>query len=288
MSAIVSASTVPLIRGTNEPAPLHMPQLGLGTYKIGAEQVERVVRDALDVGYRHIDTAQMYGNEAGVGAALASSRVPRDHLWVTSKLDNPNHRREDALRSFEATMRDLRLDVLDLFLVHWPMADSPGIDLVDTWRTMIDILESGRVRAIGVSNFQAEHLRTIIEATGVTPAVNQIELHPYLCQEQLRALHDSLGIVTESWSPLGRGRLLEEPVVRDVAATLGVTPAQVVIRWHVQHGLVVIPKTTHCERMRVNADVFSFGLSREQMAAIDACDRGLRTGAHPDRVQERS
>ena len=143
--------------------------------------------------------------------------------------------------------------------------------------------------AIGVSNFQAEHLRTIIKATGVTPAVNpDSSSHPYLCQEQLRALHDSLGIVTESWSPLGRGRLLEEPVVRDVAATLGVTPAQVVIRWHVQHGLVVIPKTTHCERMRVNADVFSFGLSREQMAAIDACDRGLRTGSHPDRVQERS
>ena len=155
MNTAVPAPPTSLIRGTNEPAPLQMPQLGLGTYKIGVEQVERVVRDALDVGYRHIDTAQMYRNEAGVGAAIAGSGIPRDQLWVTSKLNNPNHRRDDALRSFDATMRDLRLDVLDLFLVHWPMADSPGIDLVDTWRTMIEILESGRVRAIGVSNFLA-------------------------------------------------------------------------------------------------------------------------------------
>ena len=286
MNTAVPAPPTSLIRGTNEPAPLQMPQLGLGTYKIGVEQVERVVRDALDVGYRHIDTAQMYRNEAGVGAAIAGSGIPRDQLWVTSKLNNPNHRRDDALRSFDATMRDLRLDVLDLFLVHWPMADSPGLDLVDTWRTMIEILESGRVRAIGVSNFQAGHLRTIIKATGVTPAVNQIELHPYLSQEPLRALHSSLGVVTESWSPLGRGRLLSDPVVADMAAALGVTPAQIVVRWHLQHGLVVIPKTTHRERMITNADVFSFALSDEQMAALDALDRGLRTGSHPDRVQE--
>ena len=286
MNTVVPASPAFLIRGTNEPAPLRMPRLGAGTYKIDAERVEHVVRDALGVGYRHIDTAQMYGNESGVGTAIADSGIPRDELWVTSKLDNPNHRRDDALRSFEATMRDLRLDVLDLFLVHWPMAHSPGIDLVDTWRTMIRILESGRVRAIGVSNFQAEHLRTIIEATGVTPAVNQIELHPYLLQKPLRALHDSLGIVTESWSPLGRGRLLQDPVVIDAAAALGVTPAQVVIRWHLQHDLVVIPKTTHLERMRTNADVSSFALTDEQMGALDALDRGLRTGSHPDRIQE--
>ena len=183
-------------------------------------------------------------------------------------------------------MRDRRLEVLDLFLVHGPMADSPGSDLVDNWRTMSDILESGRVRAIGVSNFQADHLRTIIEATGVTPAVNQIELHPYLSQEPLRALHSSLGVVTESWSPLGRGRLLDDPVVVRMAAALGVTPAQIVIRWHLQHDLVVIPKTTHRERMVTNADVFSFALSDGQMAALDALDRGLRTGSHPDRVQE--
>ncbi|MCZ0858244.1 aldo/keto reductase [Actinomyces israelii] len=286
MNTVVPTPPASLIRGTNESAPLQMPQLGLGTYKVGVEQVERVVRDALDVGYRHIDTAQMYRNEAGVGAAIACSGVPRDQLWVTSKLNNPNHRRDDALRSFEATMRDLRLDVLDLFLIHWPMADSPGLDLVDTWRTMIEILESGRVRAIGVSNFQADHLRTIIEATGVTPAVNQIELHPYLSQEPLRALHSSLGVVTESWSPLGRGRLLDDPVVVRMAAALGVTPTQIVIRWHLQHDLVVIPKTTHRERMVTNADVFSFALSDGQMAALDALDRGLRTGSHPDRVQE--
>lgn len=285
MSAIVPASTVPLIRGTNEPAPLHMPQLGLGTYKIGAEQVERVVRDALDVGYRHIDTAQMYGNEAGVGAALASSRVPRDHLWVTSKLDNPNHRREDALRSFEATMRDLRLDVLDLFLVHWPMADSPGIDLVDTWRTMIEILHSGRVRAIGVSNFQPEHLRRIVGATDVVPAVNQIELHPWLTQSELRAMHAQMGIVTQSWSPLGRGRLLAEPTVVEIAEAVGASPAQVIIRWHLQNSLVVIPKSTHRERLAANADVFGITLDDTQMAALNALDQGLRTGSHPDQIQ---
>lgn len=285
MNTAVPAPVTSLIRGTNESAPLTMPQVGLGTYKVDVDQAERVVADALAVGYRHIDTAQMYGNEAGVGAAIAASGIPRDRLWVTSKLDNPNHRRDDALRSFDATMRDLRLDVLDLFLVHWPLADSPGIDLVDTWRTMIEILESGRVRAIGVSNFQAEHLHAIIEATGVTPAVNQIELHPYLAQEPLRIVHRSLGIVTESWSPLGRGRLLKDPVVVDIAAALGLAPAQVVIRWHLQHGLVVIPKTTHVERMHVNADVFSFTLSDEQMAALDALDRNLRTGPHPDTVQ---
>lgn len=285
MSAIVPASTVPLIRGTNEPAPLHMPQLGLGTYKIGAGQVERVVRDALDVGYRHIDTAQMYGNEAGVGAALASSRVPRDHLWVTSKLDNPNHRREDALRSFEATMRDLRLDVLDLFLVHWPMADSPGIDLVDTWRTMIEILHSGRVRAIGVSNFQPEHLRRIVGATDVVPAVNQIELHPWLTQSELRAMHAQMGIVTQSWSPLGRGRLLAEPTVVEIAEAVGASPAQVIIRWHLQNSLVVIPKSTHRERLAANADVFGITLDDTQMAALNALDQGLRTGSHPDQIQ---
>lgn len=283
--AAVPHPLVTLTHGTTGSDPVRIPQLGLGTYKVAPDDAERVVREALVAGYRHVDTAQMYGNEAGVGAGVAASGVPRERLWITSKLDNPNHRRDDALRSFEATMKALRLDVLDLFLVHWPLADSPGIDLVDTWRTMIEILGTGRVRAIGVSNFKAEHLRTIVGATGVVPAVNQVELHPYLGQRELRAVHDELGIVTESWSPLGRGRLLTDPVVVDVAEELGVTPAQVVVRWHLRHGLVAVPKTTHPERMRTNADVFSFELSERQTAALDALDRGLRTGSHPDAIQ---
>ncbi|VEG28742.1 aldo/keto reductase [Actinomyces howellii] len=276
--------TLRLLHGTSQDV-VSIPQLGFGTYKIGPSEAERAVTRALEAGYRHIDTAQMYGNEAGVGRALAASSIPREQLWVTSKLDNPNHAREDALTSWEASMEALGLEVLDLFLVHWPLAHSPGIDLVDTWRTMIEILESGRVRAIGVSNFQAEHLRTIIEATGVSPAVNQIELHPYLTQRPLRERHAELGVITQSWSPLGRGRLLKDPVVASVAAGLGVTPAQVVIRWHLEHGLVVIPKTVDPHRMAVNADVWSFELDAAAMAALDALDRGLRTGSHPDRVQ---
>ncbi|PHP53442.1 aldo/keto reductase [Actinomyces ruminis] len=285
MSTAIPAKALTLHQGTSGTETVVIPQLGFGTYKITASDAERAVTAALEIGYRHIDTAQMYGNEAGVGRALAASGIPREQLWVTSKLNNPNHRRDDALRSFDTTMADLGLEVLDLFLVHWPLAASPGIDLVDTWRTMIEILNSGRVRAIGVSNYQPEHLRTIIDATGVTPAVNQIELHPYLNQRQLRAVDDELGILTESWSPLGRGRVLDDPELARVAAELDVTPAQVIIRWHLQHGLVVIPKTTHPERMRANADVFGFKLTDAQMAAVDALDRDLRTGSHPDQVQ---
>ncbi|WP_103063236.1 aldo/keto reductase [Actinomyces qiguomingii] len=285
MNRTIAAPCLSLRRGTAGNEVVTMPQLGFGTYKVSDAEAERAVTAALELGYRHIDTAQMYGNEAGVGRALAACGIARQQLWVTSKLNNPNHRRDDALRSFDATMRDLQLDVLDLFLVHWPLAASPGIDLVDTWRTMIEILDSGRVRAIGVSNYQSEHLHTIIDATGVTPAVNQIELHPYLIQHQLRAVDEKLGIVTESWSPLGRGRLLDDPEIGRIAAELEVTPAQVIVRWHLQHGLVVIPKSTHPERMRANADVFGFELTTAQMAALDALDRGMRTGSHPDLVQ---
>lgn len=280
----LSVPAIALTRGTNGEEVL-IPQLGFGTYKVSADEAERVVGDALEVGYRHIDTAQMYGNEAGVGRAIKASGLARQDLFVTSKLNNPNHRREDALRSFDATMEALDLELLDLFLVHWPLADSPGIDLVDTWRTMIEILHSGRVRAIGVSNYQPEHLHRIVEATGVFPAVNQVELHPWLTQSDLRSVHEQLGVTTESWSPLGRGRLLTDPVVIEIADAVGVSPAQVVIRWHLQNGLVVIPKSTHRERMTANADVVGFTLDDAHMAALDALDQGVRTGSHPDQVQ---
>jgi len=280
----LSVPAIALTRGTNGEEVL-IPQLGLGTYKVSDDEAERVVCDALEVGYRHIDTAQMYGNEAGVGRAIKASGLARQDLFITSKLNNPNHRREDALRSLDTTMEALDLEVLDLFLVHWPLADSPGIDLVDTWRTMIEILHSGRVRAIGVSNYQPEHLNRIVEATGVVPAVNQVELHPWLTQSELRSVHEQLGVVTESWSPLGRGRLLTDPKVIEIADAIGVSPAQVVIRWHLQNGLVVIPKSTHRERMIANADVIGFTLDDAHMAALDALDQGVRTGSHPDRIQ---
>jgi 2,5-didehydrogluconate reductase len=280
----LSVPAIALTRGTNGEEVL-IPQLGLGTYKVSDDEAERVVCDALEVGYRHIDTAQMYGNEAGVGRAIKASGLARQDLFITSKLNNPNHRREDALRSLDTTMEALDLEVLDLFLVHWPLADSPGIDLVDTWRTMIEILHSGRVRAIGVSNYQPEHLNRIVEATGVVPAVNQVELHPWLTQSELRSVHEQLGVVTESWSPLGRGRLLTDPKVIEIADAIGVSPAQVVIRWHLQNSLVVIPKSTHRERMTANADVVGFTLDDAHMAALDALDQGVRTGSHPDRIQ---
>ena len=280
----LSVPAIALTRGTNGEEVL-IPQLGLGTYKVSDDEAERVVCDALEVGYRHIDTAQMYGNEAGVGRAIKASGLARQDLFITSKLNNPNHRREDALRSLDTTMEALDLEVLDLFLVHWPLADSPGIDLVDTWRTMIEILHSGRVRAIGVSNYQPEHLNRIVEATGVVPAVNQVELHPWLTQSDLRSVHEQLGVVTESWSPLGRGRLLTDSKVIEIADAIGVSPAQVVIRWHLQNSLVVIPKSTHRERMTANADVVGFTLDDAHMAALDALDQGVRTGSHPDRIQ---
>ena len=286
MSSALPAPLVPLIHGVAPGAsPVLVPQLGVGTYKVGDAEAERVVSEALALGYRHIDTAQMYGNEAGVGRALAAGGLPREEFFVTSKLDNPSHRRPDALSSFERSLEALGLEVLDLFLVHWPLAASPGLSLVETWETMIEILAGGRVRAIGVSNYQAGHLRTVIGATGVTPSVNQIEIHPYLTQTALRSLHRELGVVTESWSPLGRGRVLADPGVGRVAAELGVTPAQVVIRWHLQHGLVVFPKSTDVERLRVNAEVFSFALTPGHMRVLDGLDRGLRTGSHPDRVR---
>lgn len=280
----LSTPSIPLAHGTGAHS-VRIPQLGVGTYKIDDADAERVVSQALALGYRHIDTAQMYGNETGVGRALAASGLERDEVFVTSKLNNPYHLREDALGAFERSLGDLGLEALDLFLVHWPLASSPGIDLVDTWRTMVEILNSGRVRAIGVSNFQPEHLERIARATGVVPAVNQVELHPWLAQRELRGLHSSMGVVTESWSPLARGRMLDDPALVGVARDLGVTPAQVIIRWHLQHGLVVIPKSARHERLAANADVLDFELGASQMRALDALDRGLRTGSHPDKVQ---
>ncbi len=278
----IPAQGIDLIHGVAS-GPVSIPQLGFGTYKITPHDTERAVRTAIECGYRHIDTAQMYGNETEVGRAVAHCGVPRDELFVTSKLNNVSHEPAAARKAFDQSLDALGLDVLDLFLVHWPMAVST--DLVATWRTMIEFLRSGRVRAIGVSNYQPEHLRTIIEATGVTPAVNQVEIHPYLTQEPLRSVHRQLGIVTEAWSPLGRGGVLHDPTIESIARALGRSAAQVVLRWHLQRGDVVFPKSVHPERIVENSRLFDFQLSDEHIARISALNRDKRFGSHPDEVQ---
>ena len=262
---------------------VEIPQFGFGTYKIPQQDAERTVAEALGLGYRHVDTAAMYGNEAGVGRALAASGLPREELFVTSKLDNPYHEPDAARAAFERTMDDLGLDVLDLYLIHWPLPRTT--DYVATWGALVGLLETGRVRAVGVSNFQPEHLRAIIDATGVVPAVNQIEVNPYLTQEPLRALHAELGIVTEAWSPLARGAVLDDPVLNGIAERLGKTVSQVVLRWHLQRGDVVFPKSTHPERMAENAGVFDVELSDEDVAAISGLNIGRRSGSSPDTVE---
>ena len=273
----MSAPVVPLPHGGG------IPQLGFGTYKLAAADAEAAVRDALEAGYRHVDTAAMYRNEAAVGRALAASGLPREELFVTTKLDNPDHAPAAARAAFERSLSELGLDYVDLYLIHWPLARST--DYVRTWATLVEVAASGRARAIGVSNFTATHLRAIVDATGVVPAVNQIEVNPYLTQEPLRALHDELGIVTEAWSPLARGRVLVDPVVTGLAAELGPTASQIVLRWHLQRGDVVFPKSTHRDRMAENLDVFGFELDDAAMAAISALNRDERSGSDPEVVE---
>jgi diketogulonate reductase-like aldo/keto reductase len=258
-----------------------IPQLGFGTFRIPPEDAERVVLAALEAGYRHIDTAAIYGNEEGVGRAIAASGIPRDELYITTKVWNSDQGRDSTLRACDASLRRLGLETIDLYLIHWPV---PARDrYVETWRALEELREQGRVRSIGVSNFQVEHLERLRDETGTVPAVNQIELHPYLQQAELREYHRRHGIVTEAWSPLAKGgELLSDPAIVAIAAAHEVTPAQVVIRWHLELGNVVIPKSVHEERIRANMAVFGFALDDEQRAAIAALDRGLRTGPHPD------
>jgi 2,5-diketo-D-gluconate reductase A len=258
-----------------------MPQVGFGVFKVPGDETERAVRTALEAGYRSVDTAAMYRNEQGVGRAIASSGIPRDHLFVTTKLNNDAHGFDAALQAFEASRSKLGLDYLDLYLIHWPL---PARNMyAETWRALVRLRDEGVVRSIGVSNFQPAHLDRIIDATGVTPAVNQVELHPYLTQEPLRAYHADAGIVTEAWSPLAKGgRLLSDPTVTALAEKYGRTPAQIVLRWHLQVGNVVIPKSVTPERIRANFDLFGFELDPDDTAGIDSLDRAERTGPDPD------
>lgn len=259
---------------------VRIPQLGFGTYKLPPESTRDLVLTAFDAGYRHVDTAQMYRNEREVGEAVAASGLPRDELFVTSKLNNAYHAHDDALAAFDRTLDELRLDHVDLFLIHWPL---PALGLyVEAWGALEEIYRSGRARAIGVSNFQPQHLRRVLSEGTVVPAVNQVELHPWFGNEEVRAFDAEHRIVTEAWSPLGRGRVLSDPTLERIAADVGRTPAQVVLRWHVQRGDVVFPKSATPARIAENARLFDFELSASDMAAITALDRGERTGSHPD------
>jgi 2,5-diketo-D-gluconate reductase A len=261
-----------------------IPQLGLGVFQVDEEDTARVVQEALEVGYRHIDTAEMYGNERGVGEGVRASGVARDDVFVTSKLANDAHRPDAARRAIEGTLAELGFDHVDLFLIHWPLPNRYGGDFVSTWQALEAFQEEGLARSIGVSNFQPQHLERLAAEADVTPAVNQVELHPYFQNAAVRAHDDAHGIATEAWAPIARGDVLRDPEVTAVAAALDRTPAQVVLRWHLQHGHIVFPKSATPARIRENFQVFDFELAADAMARIDALDRGEagRTGPHPD------
>ena len=270
--------TIPTVTLNNG---VEMPQLGFGVFQVPSEETATAVREALRAGYRSIDTAMVYGNEEGVGQAIRKSGVQRDELFVTTKLWNDDHGHDQALRACEASLDRLGLDRLDLYLVHWPTPARD--DYVETWRALEKLLADGRTRAIGVSNFQPAHLRRLVDETGTVPAVNQIELHPYLQQAELRGVHGDLGIATEAWSPLAKGGdLLGEHVVTELAGKHGHTPAQVVLRWHLQLGNVVIPKSVTPSRIRENLAVFDFDLDDDDLGRLATMERGMRTGPNPD------
>ncbi|MGY1731330.1 aldo/keto reductase [Geodermatophilus sp. SYSU D01045] len=271
-------ATVPTIRLNNG---VEIPQLGFGVFQIPPDQTVEATRTALEVGYRHIDTAEMYGNEKEVGQAIRESGIDPSEVFVTSKLNNGYHRRDDALRAFDQTMADLGLEQLDLFLIHWPLP-TIDVDYVETWKAMEEIYAGGRCRAIGVSNFSPHHLRRLFGETEVRPAVNQIEVHPYLANDEVRAFDAEHEIVTEAWSPIAQGKVLDDPAIVAIAEKLDRTPAQVVLRWHVQRGDVVFPKSVTRARVEENFALFDFELDEGQMATITGLDRGERTGPDPD------
>jgi 2,5-diketo-D-gluconate reductase A len=270
--------SIPLNSGTS------IPQLGFGVFKVDPAETQRVVEDALEVGYRHIDTATGYDNEEQVGAAIAASGIPREEIFITTKLRNDHHADGDVAGAFARSLDMLGLEYLDLYLIHWPM---PANDkYLETWRTFETFKADGRAKAIGVSNFLVPHLERIISESDTVPAVNQVELHPIFQQRELREFQAKHDIHTEAWGPLGQGKydLFGIQAIQDVAAAHDITPAQVVLRWHIQTGNIVIPKSNKKERMAQNLDVFGFSLSDDEMAAIDALDENRRVGGNPAEV----
>lgn len=273
---MTSVPTLTLNNGTT------IPQFGFGVFQIDPDETAQAVRTAIEAGYRHIDTAQMYRNEAGVGEGI--KEVDRADVFVTSKLNNGFHRPDDARASFESTLKKLDTDYVDLFLIHWPLPTRYDGDFVSTWQTLEEFYRDGRAKAIGVSNFQTAHLGRLAAETEITPAVNQIEVHPYFGNEEVRAYGADHGIHTEAWSPIAQGDVLEDPVVAEVAKRVGCTPAQAVLAWHLQRGNIVFPKSTTPERIKENIAACEVELDNADLAAISGLDRGEsgRKGPNPD------
>jgi 2,5-diketo-D-gluconate reductase A len=261
-----------------------IPQLGFGVFQIDPDETAKAVQHALGVGYRHIDTAEMYRNERGVGEGIRAAGTPRDEVYVTSKLNNGFHEPDDARRAFDATLSELGFEYVDLFLIHWPLPTLYDGDFVSTWKVLEEFKNDGRARSIGVSNFQVDHLQRLIDECDVVPAVNQIELHPYFRNSEVATFGEEHGIATEAWSPIAQGDVLDDAIVGEIAGAVGRAPAQVVLRWHIQHGYIVFPKSTTPERIEENFNLFDFELDADQMAQIDSLDRGEsgRRGPNPD------
>ncbi|WP_405094615.1 aldo/keto reductase [Micromonospora sp. NBC_01412] len=261
-----------------------IPQLGFGVFQIEPKDTAEAVGRALKIGYRHIDTAEMYGNEAEVGQAVRASGLDRDEVFVTSKLNNGFHRPDDARRAFDSTLAALKMDHIDLFLIHWPLPTRYDGDFVSTWKVLEELQRDGRARSIGVSNFQVPHLERLAAEATVAPAVNQIEVHPYLGNEEVRAYNSAHDIRTEAWSPIAQGKVLDDPTLVDIAGQVGRTVAQVVLRWHVQRGDIVFPKSTTPSRVEENFRIFDFELDDATMARISGLDKGEtgRQGPNPD------
>ena len=262
-----------------------IPQLGFGTYQVETEEAVATVAKALEVGYRHIDTAALYGNEREVGEALRNSGIKREELYVTTKLWNDKHKPEDARKAFEASLERLGLEYVDLYLIHWPV---PSSDYVATWRTLAEFKEDGRARSIGVSNFQVAHLEKLAAETDVVPTVNQIEAHPYFLNDEVRRYNREHDIETEAWSPIAQGGVLDDSTITPIAQSLNKTPAQIVLRWHLQRGDIIFPKSATPSRIEENFAIFDFELSSEQMNKISSLDKGEagRTGPNPDELDE--
>lgn len=261
---------------------VRIPQLGFGVYQIPPQDTAAAVRAALEIGYRHIDTAEMYGNEQGVGQGLRDTGLSRGEVFITSKLNNSCHRPDDARRAFDATLGALGSDYVDLFLIHWPLPTRYDGDFVSTWNVLEQFATDGRARSIGVSNFLPEQLAALAAGSDTVPSVNQIEVHPYFANDSTRAYGMDRGIATEAWSPIAQGRVLGDPVITEVAARLDRTPAQVVLRWHIQRGDIVFPKSVSPQRMRENYQLFDFALDAQTMADISVLDRGAAGRLGPD------
>jgi 2,5-diketo-D-gluconate reductase A len=279
---VSTVSTIPTI-ALNDGQEI--PQLGFGVFQIPPEETAKAVATALETGYRHVDTAEMYRNERGVGEAIRASSLSRDEIYVTSKLSNGCHHPDDARKAFDHTLEALGFDYVDLFLIHWPLPTLYDGDYVATWKVMEEFKQQGRARSIGVSNFQVAHLERLAAEADVTPAVNQIEIHPYFLNEEVRRYGENHGIRTEAWSPIAQGAVLEDPVITEIAGRLERTPAQVVLRWHIQRDSIVFPKSTTPSRIEENFELFDFALEDGDMEAITALDKGEdgRTGPHPDK-----